>query len=282
VDALSSSSLTERDGGQVLPSNPVIPAGRRSSRVPTDMLLLTPYALRPVRAHEPLARGHPPTPPARPENEPCPTRIRPQRSSDTVGRVPYKRAHAISGTSPMARDLRARRMRSSLPFVVARLTRRAIPHAFAVAFGSLALGACSGGGGSDPYSGPRSGCSNGPAYDRGTAFPPLDPNAEARGLPECVARCEAPGKASYAPYGTVHSVAALPSGSCAYDGEACSMGAVRTLDCPDGTTVACSLTSYACRCEGGTWRCSSGPPGASACTCQLPPPPLDAGPDAAD
>jgi hypothetical protein len=98
-------------------------------------------------------------------------------------------------------------------------------------------------------------------------------------MPECVPRC-GEGKETLGTYGAVFSRDALPRGACEYDGEVCAMTAVRTRKCDDGRTAACSLTGYACRCESGTWRCYSGPVGASACTC-APPPSLDAGADAA-
>ncbi|MBX3208302.1 MAG: hypothetical protein KF764_24865 [Labilithrix sp.] len=132
------------------------------------------------------------------------------------------------------------------------------------------------------YDGPRSACSTGPAYGLGTEFPELE-QGSANGAPECVPRC-GEQKGSFAPYGVVLPVSALPSGACAYDGEVCGSSAVRTLECPDGRTIACSLTPYACRCEGGDWKCYAGVQGASACVCTGPSDDsaADGGADAAD
>lgn len=123
------------------------------------------------------------------------------------------------------------------------------------------------------YDGPQSSCSTGPAYPFDTTFPPLDPKVTVR-APGCVARCGAVLE-PHDYYGTPWSIDALPSGACTHDGEICQVerGAVRTRTCDDGRKVACSLTPYACRCEGGTWRCYQGPQGASACVCSL----LDSG-----
>lgn len=118
------------------------------------------------------------------------------------------------------------------------------------------------------YSGPQSACSTGAAYEQGTTFPWLPSNAGdvTTTAAECVPRCgEEVGL--YAPYGRMWTISALPRGTCTYSGEVCRMAALRTLACPDGTTATCSFTFYACRCEQGTWRCYSGVPGASACTC---------------
>lgn len=128
------------------------------------------------------------------------------------------------------------------------------------------------------YDGPRSACSTGVAHDDlNASFPQAPLDQRWSDAPECVARC-GEQKKSVGHYGITWTVSALPSGSCSYDGEVCSMGAVRTRECPDGRTVACSLTGYACRCEDGNWRCYSGPQGASACLCSVPVP-VDGGAD---
>ncbi len=114
------------------------------------------------------------------------------------------------------------------------------------------------------YDGTRSACSTGPAYELSTDFPQLTEEVER--APECVPRCGVE-KRQLSHYGTTWTIAALPSGACAHDGEVCGMGAVRTRECPDGQTVACSLTPYGCRCEKGSWRCYAGAVGASACIC---------------
>ena len=129
------------------------------------------------------------------------------------------------------------------------------------------------------YDGPRSPCSTGAPYDL-QKLQPLPGNEPSSEAPECIARCGVQ-KAQLGHYGVTWSVAALPSGACSYDGEVCSMRAVRTLDCDDGRTVACSLTGYACRCESGSWKCYHGAQGASACICSLPSA-ADGGIDAAD
>lgn len=125
------------------------------------------------------------------------------------------------------------------------------------------------------YDGPRSPCSTGAPYDLETHFPDLDA-PDALDAPKCVPRCGEKGGAFFN-YGTSWSVAALPSGACSYDGEVCSMTAVHTRECPDRSTVSCSLTPYACRCEDGNWRCYAGLRGASACLCRDLTSGLDAG-----
>lgn len=121
------------------------------------------------------------------------------------------------------------------------------------------------------YDGPRSGCSTGTPSSNQT-FPSLTETA--RQLPECIPRCGVT-KETFGYYGTVWTIDALPRGACQYGGETCSMTAVRTLACDDGTKSSCSLTGYWCRCEESAWRCYQGAVGASACTC----PPRDAGAD---
>ena len=120
------------------------------------------------------------------------------------------------------------------------------------------------------HDGERSACSTGPAATLGTPLPVLPADARPSG-PECVPRCGVE-KGTYPTFGYQWPVAALPSGACSYEGEVCLMGAVSTLDCPPQSSlpvVACSLSSYACRCEGGAWRCYVWSRGASACVCPL-------------
>ena len=121
-----------------------------------------------------------------------------------------------------------------------------------------------------PRGGPRA-CSTGPAYPFETAFATVDDLGAS--LPVCTPRCafrEADVPANFA--NARYSIEALPSGSCSVDGDTCRMAAVRVRTCPSGERVSCSFTGYRCTCEGGAWRCVSGPQGASACVC-----PQDAG-----
>jgi hypothetical protein len=112
----------------------------------------------------------------------------------------------------------------------------------------------------------QSACSTGPAYVFETAFPDIE-NADSS-LPECVPRCENGDKRSgYGTASNAWTIEALPSGACTNDGEACQMAAVRVRTCPSGEKSMCSYTGYECHCEGGNWKCYSGPKGASACTC---------------
>jgi hypothetical protein len=109
-------------------------------------------------------------------------------------------------------------------------------------------------------------CSTGPAYVFETEFPAIA--SVDSSLPECVPRCEnGDARSGYGMARNAWLLSALPSGACANDAEACQMGAVRSRTCPSGETSMCSFTGYECRCEAGNWRCYSGPPGASACTC---------------
>lgn len=147
---------------------------------------------------------------------------------------------------------------------------------FAVTAVSILVFACSSKDDDWSYDGPRSSCSTGAPYDLGTHFPELNAPDGARNTPECVPRCGEKGGVFFN-FGTFWSVAALPSGACSYDGEVCSMTAVHTRECPDRTTVACSLTPYGCRCENGNWRCYAGARGASACLCRDLTSGLDAG-----
>jgi len=119
------------------------------------------------------------------------------------------------------------------------------------------------------YDGPRSACSTGAPHGLSSSIPELPNSAGNVQAAECIARCGV-SREEHGHYGSTWTVAALPSGACSYDGEVCSMSAVRTLECPDGRTVACSLTGYACRCESGSWNCYAGAPGASSCVCSLP------------
>ena len=124
-------------------------------------------------------------------------------------------------------------------------------------------------------SGARSACSTGPAYAFETEFPSTETVDSS--LPECVPRCENGDKRSgYSMAASAWLLAALPRGASSEPGAPCQMAAVRYRVCPSGETSMCSYTPYECRCEGGNWRCYSGPPGASACTCTQP---VDAGGD---
>src|SRR5687767_9064788 len=66
--------------------------------------------------------------------------------------------------------------------------------------------------------------------------------------PECVPRCDEVRKETQ-PYGMAFTIAALPGGTCDFNGERCSFRAVRERICDDGERVHCSLSTYTCRCE---------------------------------
>ena len=110
------------------------------------------------------------------------------------------------------------------------------------------------------YDGPRSPCSTGPLYTYETQFPYHD--GKPFTAPSCIVHCgqEADGPST--------TTAALPSGSCNYDGELCQMVAYRERVCPSGQRSRCNHTRYMCRCESAEWRCYiAGPPGGSFCAC---------------
>ena len=118
------------------------------------------------------------------------------------------------------------------------------------------------------YDGPRSECSTGEPYAPGTELPasPNEPSA-----PACVPRC---GETARGP-DSFPLMSALPTGSCPYERERCTMAARYTCRCADGSTGIGAVNGYACRCEGGAWRCVVSSQGASPCSCPGP----DAGSD---
>jgi hypothetical protein len=153
-----------------------------------------------------------------------------------------------------------------------------------VALGLVALAivvACDAAG-TETYDGPRSPCSTGDPQPG--SLPQADPNEDLdksrrsrrhgvvgaepqdfRGLPECIPRC-AESRRNVPYYGSVFTVAALPSGAC-FENEACTMATVWERVCSPTLSTFCSLTGYVCRCQNERWRCWSGPQGASACLC---------------
>jgi hypothetical protein len=112
------------------------------------------------------------------------------------------------------------------------------------------------------YDGPQSACSTGPIPENEVISPlPRLPEGTVN-APECVARCGFV-KELLGHYGLVWTTDALPRGVCEHDGEVCSMGAVRSEVCADGSKIVC-------RCEERTWRCYHGAKGRSACSCPDP------------
>src|SRR5687767_16009223 len=117
----------------------------------------------------------------------------------------------------------------------------------------------------DIYLGPRSPCSTGPPYAWDTDFPEGPSQSSA---PECVPRC-AGGVALYWGAGGANapSMDAVPSGGCAYHGEACTMIAVRPSCRPDNDRG--QALRFVCRCEHFAWSCSSAYFGGGASVCEL-------------
>lgn len=113
------------------------------------------------------------------------------------------------------------------------------------------------------YDGPRSTCSTGPAYTISTQFAIEDcpPHCHAT-QPECVPRCDY----SRGKYMAEYWMDALPSGSCLYEGERCSMGAWELCDVCNGLPSPGALNGYECACTAGEWRCIITAKGGSTCT----------------
>lgn len=91
-----------------------------------------------------------------------------------------------------------------------------------------------------------------------------EPSKNYRSLPQCVPRCGGEQKFLGAPYGSVYSMDALPSGSCSNSGERCQIAAGTTLTC-DGVTVPCNLSGLECVCSDNAWRCYFTSQGAGVC-----------------
>ena len=83
-------------------------------------------------------------------------------------------------------------------------------------------------------------CSTGLPYDIASYPAPASPSSQHGALPECVPRCGAEQKFQGAPYGILYSIAALPSGECANDGERCAMSAAIVAAC-GGVVSPCDL-----------------------------------------
>ena len=109
------------------------------------------------------------------------------------------------------------------------------------------------------------------AYTDDHVFP-FDPNADIRGLSQCVPRCGA-----VKPFlGEFYATDALPGGTCAPTEVACSMLAHHACPCP---TNRGPVNSYQCSCNSGRWTCVIVSHGASTCfgAPGSPCPPEDAG-----
>lgn len=114
-----------------------------------------------------------------------------------------------------------------------------------------------------PYVGPRSPCSTGPAHPWDTTFPE-GPRQSPH--PVCVERCGMHPTMTWGERGGVSpTMDAVPSGACSFEGEACSMVAVRPCCSPEGDQGQALL--FECRCHGGTWACASTHHGGGACAC---------------
>lgn len=104
-----------------------------------------------------------------------------------------------------------------------------------------------------PYIGPRSPCSTGPAYAWDATFPE-GPRESPH--PVCIQRCGTHPTMLWGDRGGVAPmIDAVPSGACAYEGEACSMVAVRPCCGPEGDHGQALL--FECRCRGGAWTCAA-------------------------
>jgi len=112
----------------------------------------------------------------------------------------------------------------------------------------------------DPYLGPRSTCSTGPAVSNDATF--AEGPRESR-QPVCVERCGEHEPRKWGAASTSPGFEAVPSGACTYDGEACSMVAVRTCACTDRGQAYL----FECRCAGGTWACRAAVHGGDPCVC---------------
>lgn len=113
-----------------------------------------------------------------------------------------------------------------------------------------------------PYIGPRSPCSSGPAHAWDATFsegPRESPH------PVCIERCGTHPRMLWGDRGGIApTIDAVPSGACAYEGEACSMVAVRPCCGPEGDHGEALL--FECRCRGGAWTCAAAHHG-GMCSC---------------
>ena len=116
-------------------------------------------------------------------------------------------------------------------------------------------------------------CSDGPRWPNGTKFSyetngPVD-------APPCIPHCgpNASASALWGPpaLGKLTS-AALPSGSCADEGNVCTMGAEWLGPCPPGGTAAGPFDLFICRCTSSKWECTvdATSPSSTEQTCSLP------------
>lgn len=113
-----------------------------------------------------------------------------------------------------------------------------------------------------PYNGPRSACSTGPAETRAGDLP-AGPSQSVQ--PTCVERCGShPQLAWNGMTNRSVSIAAVPSGACSAEAEACSMVAIEPC-CPGADFGRAYL--FECRCTAGRWSCTSALAGGNACVC---------------
>ena len=113
-------------------------------------------------------------------------------------------------------------------------------------------------------------CSTGPLYSWDYPFPVVSkaPDGyfvETRDPPTCTTHCgTVPNAANYVAY----PYESLPSGSCASEGELCSMRARPTCPCPiDAHGANDGQYTFYCRCSGGQWGCEHVLGGSSAAGC---------------
>ena len=115
-----------------------------------------------------------------------------------------------------------------------------------------------------PYTGVQSACSTGPAYANDAVF---DAGPAESQQPNCVPRCGAHPNLVWSTSTGVNAgpsptLEAVPSGACTYEGEACSMVAVRAC-CPSSPGAG---LLFECHCTNLTWNCvAANASGAVAC-----------------
>ena len=109
-------------------------------------------------------------------------------------------------------------------------------------------------------------CSNGTPYAPSFS-PPTVPATVTRNAsaPTCVAHCGEDGVIIEGSNLFVAPIDALPSGSCQFNGDDCTMTAGNYQVC-GSNKVACNLSTFYCTCTNGNWACYTVTQGANSCT----------------
>jgi len=116
-------------------------------------------------------------------------------------------------------------------------------------------------------------CSDGPRWPNGTDFSYEHGGPSHAGpcTPHCGPNANASALWGSPMLGKLTS-AALPSGSCAHEGNTCTMAAEWLGPCPEGGAAVGPFDLFICRCTSGRWGCTidDESPSATEQTCTLP------------